>query len=158
MQRFLKFAVAALAITTAVAAFAADNSLGTWKLNVQKSKSSAGAFPLKNLTVTREADGDGVKATYTGERTDGKSINASYTTKSDGSPATVSGEGTPYDSVSSKQVNANTYTWDAKSSTTKYHSQGRLTVSADGKTMTLKAKGRDPEGKPLSATLVWEKQ
>lgn len=158
MQRFLKLAVATLAITSAAAAFAADNSLGTWKMNAAKSKFSPGPPPVKSLNTTREADGDGVKVTTTGERADGSAINATYTAKFDGSTASVSGQGAPYDTISLKQVNANTFTYETKNSTNKYHAVGRIVVSADGKTMTMKAKGTDAEGKPLSVTLVYEKQ
>jgi hypothetical protein len=159
MQRFLKLALATtLAITSTMTAFAADNTLGTWKINLEKTKYAPGAFPVKSLTTTREAAGDSVKVTNTGERTDGTAINATYTAKYDGSPASVSGDGAPYDSVSLKQVNANTFTYEASSSKTKYHVHGKLVVSADGKTATLKSKGTDPDGKPMTATLVYDKQ
>lgn len=158
MQNLLRLALATLAITSTVAAFGADNSLGTWKLNVQKSKYSPGAFPVKSITSVRESAGDGVKVTNTGERSDGTAINATYTAKFDGSPASVSGQGAPYDTVSLKQVDANTFTYEAKNSTNKYHSHGRLVVSHDGKTTTLTARGTDAEGKPMTVTLVYEKQ
>ena len=158
MQRFFKLALATLAITSATVAFAADNSLGTWKLNTAKSKYSPGPLPVKSLSTTREADGDGVKATTTGERPDGSAINATYTAKFDGSPASVTGQGAPYDTISVKKVNDSTYTYETKNSTNKYHATGRLTVSSDGKTLTMKAKGTDADGKPLSVTLVYEKQ
>lgn len=158
MKKLLAFALATFTITSTVAAYGADNSLGTWKLNLEKSKFTPGPVPLKSLTMVREAAADGVKVTATGERADGKSVNAAYTAKYDGSPATVSGEGAPYDSASIKQVNANTFTWDARSSTTKYHSHGQIVVSPGGKTMTLTAKGTGQDGKPMSVTLVYEKQ
>ena len=157
MKRFLALALAALAITS-TAAFAADNSLGSWKLNAEKSKYSPGPLPVKSLSQTREADGDGVKATTTGERADGSPINATYTAKFDGSPASVSGQGAPYDSISIKQVNANTFTYETKNSSTKYRAHGRMVVSAGGKTLTMKASGTDAEGKPMTVTLVFEKQ
>ena len=158
MQRFFKLALATLALTTTVAAFAADNSLGTWKVNVEKSKYTPGPFPVKSLSSTREADGDGVKVTTTGERADGSSINTTYTAKFDGSSASVSGQGAPYDSISLKKVNDNTFTYETKNSANKYQAHGKLTVSADGKTLTMKAKGTDAEGKPISVTLVYDKQ
>ena len=49
MRTILTKAILALAITT-VAAFGADNTLGTWKLNVEKSKYTPAPFPLKSLT------------------------------------------------------------------------------------------------------------
>jgi len=158
MQRFLKLALATLAITSAATAFAADNSLGSWRLNAEKSKYSPGPLPVKTLSTTREADGDGVKVTTTGERADGSSINTTYTAKFDGSSASVSGQGAPYDSISLKKVNDNTFTYETKNSANKYQAHGKLTVSSDGKTMTMKAKGTDADGKPISVTLVYEKQ
>jgi hypothetical protein len=96
--------------------------------------------------------------TNTGDRTNGTAINTSYTAKYDGTPGSVSGEGAPYDTVSIKQVDANTFVYDAKKSDGKYHSHGRLVVSPDGKTMTLTAKGTDPDGKPMAVTFVYDKQ
>jgi hypothetical protein len=113
---------------------------------------------VKTVTSVREAVPDGVKVTTTGERTDGTAINASYTAKYDGSPASVSGQGAPYDSVSIKQVNANTFTYDAKKTDGKYHAHGRIVISPDGKTMTMTATGTDPDGKPMTITLVYDKQ
>ncbi len=158
MRRTLNLAVIVLAIASVSAAFGADNSLGTWKLNVEKTKYTPGPFPVKSVTTVREAAPGGVKVTNTGERSDGTAINNTYTAKYDGSPATVSGQGAPYDTVSIKQVDANTFTYDAKKSDGKYHSHGRMVVSADGKTMTLTSKGTDPDGKPMTVMLVYDKQ
>jgi len=142
----------------AVAAFGADNSLGTWKMNLAKSTYSPAPLPLKSYTVTREAAPGGVKVTVTGERIDGTKINASYTAKFDGSAAPVSGTGTPYDTVSIKQVDANTFSYSAKKTAGKYQASGRLEVSKDGKTLTLASKGKDADGKAMVLTLVSEKQ
>lgn len=158
MRRIFSLALIVSAIASATAAFGADNSLGTWKVNVDKSKYTPGAIPVKSITSVRESAPDGVKVTNTGERADGTAINVTYTAKYDGSPTSVSGQGSPYDTVSIKQENANTFTWDAKKSDGKYHSHGRLVVSGDGKTMTLSAKGTDADGKPMTVTLVYDKQ
>src|ERR1039458_3097310 len=83
MRTILTRAFIALAITT-VAAFGADNTLGTWKLNVAASKYTPAPMPIKSLTVIREASDGGVKVTITGEQADGTAINASYTAKYDG--------------------------------------------------------------------------
>ncbi len=138
-----------------VGAFAADNSLGTWKLNMEKSKFTPSA-PIKSLTSTREAAEGGVKATTTGERADGTPINASYTAKYDGKDAPVTGA--PYDMISIKQLNANTFTFKTKNTGNKYTATGRIVISKDGKTMTSTTKGRDAEGAATSYTMVYEKQ
>ena len=157
MRRTFNRVLVVLAITT-VSALGADNSLGTWKVNIAKSKYTPAPIPLKSLTAVREAAPGGVKVTTTGERTDGMAINASYTAKYDGSAAAVTGTGTPYDSMSIKQVDANTFTYEAKQTNGKYRSSGRSVVSKDNKTMTTTAKGTDADGKPMMLTLVYEKQ
>ena len=147
----------ALAIT-AVAAFGADNSIGTWKLNVEKSTYTPGLFPVKSLTTVRESISGGVKTANTGARTDGTPINASVTVKYDGTAVAVTGTGAPYDTVAVKQVDANTSTSETKKNTGPYHGTGRTVISKDGKTMTTTTKGTDGDGKPFTSTLVYDKQ
>ena len=117
----------AVAITT-VAAFGADNTLGTWKLNVAKSKYTPAPFPLKSLTITREASDGGVKVTTTGEQADGTQINASYTAKYDGKDVQVTGN-SPYDTIAIKQVNANTLTDERKKTGGPFKATGRTVIS-----------------------------
>jgi len=150
-------ALVVLAIT-AVAALGADNSIGTWKVNTTKSKYTPAPFPVKSLTSVREEAPGGVKVTNTGERTDGTAVNATYTAKYDGSATAVTGSGSPYDSISVKQVNANTLTYEAKQTNGKYHASGRTVISKDGKTMTSTAKGMDANGKAMTLKLVYDKQ
>jgi hypothetical protein len=157
MRKILGLALFALAITTTVSAWGADNSLGTWKANIAKSKYTPAPWPVKSLTVTREAAPGGVKVTNKGTRTDGP-INAGYTATYDGSSSEVTGEGSPYDSMSVKQRDANTFTYEAKNSKTKYHASGRIVISGDGKTMTQTASGVDADGKPMTLKLVFDKQ
>jgi hypothetical protein len=139
----------------AIGAFAADNSLGTWKLNMEKSKFSPSA-PVKSLTTTREAAGAGVKATTTGEQADGTAINASYTATYDGKECPAAGA--PYDEIAIKQVNANSFTFTQKKKDGKYSVTGRSVISKDGKTMTNTLKGTNADGKAYNATMVWDKQ
>jgi len=142
-------------VITAIGAFAADNSLGTWKLNMEKSKFST-STPVKSLTATREASDGGIKVTTTGERADGTAIDSSYVARYDGSESPVTGA--PYDTISIKQVNANTFTYNAKKKDGKYSVTGRSVVSKDDKTMTNTIKGTGTDGKPYRATMVWDKQ
>jgi len=157
MRSTFSRALAVLTITT-VAALGADNSIGTWKVNTAKSKYTPAPMPVKSLTSVREAAPGGVKVANTGERTDGTAINAGYTAKYDGSATAVTGSGSPYDSVSVKQVNANTFTYEAKQTNGKYHANGRTVISKDGKTMTTTAKGKDANGAAMTLKLVYDKQ
>jgi phage tail tube protein FII len=113
---------------------------------------------VKSLTVTREAAPGGVKVTNMGMRTDGSAINASYTATYNGSSSEVTGEGSPYDSMSVKQGDANTFTYEAKNTKTKYRASGRIVISGDGKAMTQTASGVDADGKPMTLKLVFDKQ
>lgn len=158
MRKIFTLALLALATTLTLSAAGADNSLGTWKANIAKSKYTPAPWPVKSLTVTREAAPDGVKVTNSGTRTDGSTINATYTAKYDGSGSEVTGEGSPYDSISIKQGDANTFTYEAKSSKTKYRASGRTVISGNGKTMTTTASGVDADGKPMTLKLVFDKQ
>jgi|ERR1051326_744645 hypothetical protein len=157
MRRILRKAIFTVALTTLVV-FGADNSLGTWKLNVVKSKYTPAPMPVKSITVTREASDGGVKVTTTGERADGTSINTSYTAKYDGTETQVTGSGAPYDTMAVKQVNANTFTDVRKKSGGSYHATGRTVISKGGKVMTTTTKGTNTDGKAFSSTFVYEKQ
>ena len=157
MRRILNrtFFIAAL---TTLTALGADNSFGTWKLNVAKSKYTPAPMPVKSITVTREASDGGVKVTTTGERTDGTSINTSYTAKYDGTETRVAGSGAPYDTIAVKQVNANTFTDERKKADGPYHATGRTVISKGGKTMTTTTKGTNSDGKAFASTFVFQKQ
>ena len=155
MKSSFRIAVAMSAI--AVGAFCADNTLGTWKLNPDKSKPPAGRSRITSLTIVREASGDGVKVTGKGEREDKSPIDTSYTTKYDGKEVTISGTGLPYDTIAVKQVNANTLTDVRTKKGGTYKGAGRFVVSKDGKTATLSTKGTGADGKPFTGMTVYEK-
>jgi hypothetical protein len=145
-------------VALAMTAFAADNTIGTWKLNASKSKLAANPSPLKTLTVVREASGDGVKVTNAGERSDGSKVSTTYTAKYDGTASTVTGTGLQYDTISIKQVDANTLTDERKKSGGPYHATGRTVISNGGKTMTVSTKGTNADGKEFTSTNVFDKQ
>ena len=156
MRTILTTSLIALAITT-VAAFGADNTLGTWKLDVAKSKYTPAPMPIKSLTVIREASDGGVKQTTNGERADGIALNSSYAAKYDGKDVQVSGNA-QYDTIAIKQVNANTLTDERKKTGGPYKASGRTVVSNGGKTMTTTTKGTNADGKEFTQVLVFDKQ
>jgi hypothetical protein len=156
MRTIFTKGILALAITI-VAAFGADNTLGTWKLDVAKSKYTPAPMPVKSLTVIREASDGGVKVTTTGERINGP-INATYTAKYDGTEVKVTGSNLTYDTIAIKQVNANTLTDERKKTGGPYKATGRTVVSNGGKTMTTTTKGTNADGKEFTQILVFEKQ
>ena len=155
-EQFLTSALIALALT-ASAAGGADNSLGTWKLDLEKSTYTPAPVPVKSLTITREAADGGVKVTMTGEMADGTPLNSSYTAKYDGTDAQVTGNA-PFDTIAIKQKNARTLTDARKKTGGSYKASGRTVISNDGKTMTTTSKGMNTEGKEFNSTFVYAKQ
>ena len=155
MRKIAAKLVVGMAIT-AIAMFAADNSVGTWKFNPAKSKTTA-ADQMKGRTDVLEAKPDGgMKVTRSEESSKGESSKATFSFKYDGKeyPST----GTRFDTITSKQVDANTSTWEVKRADGKYHQTGKNVVSKDGKTLTQTFKGTDSDGKPVHGTNVYDRQ
>ena len=141
---------------TAIGMFGADSSLGTWKLNFAKSKSTS-TNPIKSQTDVREATPDGgLKSTRTGQMKDGSPLNYALTYKYDGKAYPVTGG--PFNSISVTRIDANTTSWEVRQTGGKYYAKGRTVISSDGKTMTQTSEGTDADGKPLTQTVVFDKQ
>jgi hypothetical protein len=135
--------------------YGADNpNMGTWKLNESKSKFPAGA--TKNTTVVYEAAGDNVKVTVDGVDAKGAPAHNEWTGKFDGKDYPTTGDPT-YDMRSYKQVNDHTLAMTMKKDG-KAVGTGRITVSADGKTRTVKTEMADASGKKVNVTAVYDKQ
>lgn len=156
-QIAIKFAVGM--VFAAIGMFgAADNSLGTWERNIAKSKTSGQVpNPYTSQTQVREAVDGGVKVTMTGTRKDGTAVKGGYTAKYDGAPVPATGTAN-YDTISVKQINADTLSFDTKKTGTKYHVTGRTVVSKDGKTLTTTGKGVGDDGKPMTLSIVYNKK
>ena len=142
---------------TGVAAIAADHTIGTWKLNAEKSKYAGAPMPVKSLMLNREAYDGGVKQTTTGEQTDGTAIKASYAAKYDGKDVQVTGN-SPYDTIAIRRVNDNTLTDSRKKTGGKYQATSRMVVSNGGKTMTATTTGINADGKEFTAVFMYDKQ
>ena len=108
--------------------------------------------------MVREAAEGGVKVTSKGQRADGTPVETTYTIKYDGRPVSATGTGSQFDTISMKQLDANTFTSETGKKGGKYHTTGKTVISKDGKTMTNTSKGTDAEGKPISFTIVYERQ
>jgi hypothetical protein len=155
MRKIVKL-IAALAMT-AIGMFAADNSVGVWKRNVESTKyESANPNPITSMIMVREAVPGGLKITTTGHRKDGTPINYTVTVIYDGKDYPVSGSGSVFDTIAITQIDANKFPSVTKKG--KYHMNGMTVVSKDGKTMTITNKGTDADGKPTTFSVVWDKQ
>jgi hypothetical protein len=149
-------------IVSAVAAgtLLADDNLfvGTWKLNAAKSKSMPSPLP-KSLTRTITAQGDSVKYSFEGVAADGSPISYSFTTKYDGMDSPVTGSGMPggADSINLKLVNPHK-TEGVSKKAGKEIGKTEAELSKDGKTATVKSKGKSADGKEYDSVTVYDKQ
>jgi len=152
---------APLAITVAVSALvlggiahAADNQIGTWKLNVAKSKYSPGP-PPKEGTLTVEAIPDGLKITIHGTDAEGKPVHMEFSPKYDGKDYPMTGN-PDADMISMKKINDDTIETVSKKGG-KPVMTVRSVVSKDGKTRTSTQKGTNAKGEKVNNTLVYDR-
>lgn len=154
----MKIKTTALAfLISAVAAslcFAADDAfMGTWKLNEAKSKVPAN-MP-KNSTVVYAQSGDEVTITVDG--TDGgKAVHHVWTGKFDGKDYPAKGSDM-HNSRAYTKVDANTLTYTVMKDGKKV-GDGKVVISADGKSRTVTETNTDKDGKQATTTAVYDKQ
>jgi Rieske Fe-S protein len=155
MKRALGYVVVVMLAAMASARVIAESNplLGTWKLNVAKSKYTGLPAP-KEMTRTVAADGDSLKYTYAGTAADGSSISYGFTVKYDGKdyPMTGSAPG-GVDMIAIKRINANTYEATQKKAG-KVTANTKVEISKDGKVTTITSKGTDS----TSFVAVYDKQ
>ena len=149
------FGVVLGAAIGSVSAQASDPRIGTWKLNVAKSKYDPGPAP-KSLTLKVEAAGQGEKATTEFVNADGSQTSTVYTANFDGKDAPLTGSRLA-DTVSLKRIDAQTTERTDKKGGKVVQTLRRV-VSKDGKTMTVTTKGTNAEGKAINNVAGFEKQ
>ena len=154
-MRLMKLALVATLVAAAYGVQAqADPTIGTWKLNLAKTKYNAGQAP-KSTTLVIEAAGQGVKLTSNTVLADGTARKISYTASYDGKDAVVTG--TPdYDGMSLKKT-ANGFEGSRKKAGKVVQTYTRV-VSADGKTMTVTSTGTTAAGAKVDNVQVYDKQ
>jgi hypothetical protein len=144
------------AVFFASPAFAADPVVGTWKLNVAKSKFSAGAELTAGTRVYTEANGlYTLDQKLTGADGKEKSNRAQYQNGKDVKQATAAAAAA--DTTFAKKIDANTWDFDLKKDG-KVVGHVHRVVSADGKTLTVNNTGMQLSGVMGDGTLVFDKQ
>jgi len=144
----------ALCLMAVAMVFAADQNMGTWKLNEAKSKIPAGA--PKNTTVVYEAAGDNVKVTVDGIDGSGKPSHNEWTGKFDGKDYPLTGDPSA-DSRSYKKIDDHTMELANKKGG-KVTTNGKIVVAADGKSRTVTVTGTDSKGAKVTYSAVYDKQ
>jgi hypothetical protein len=147
----------AVAITLAVAlgGTVLAQSVGTWKLNLAKSKYQEGQAP-KSITLVYEAASEGIKVTVDQVPADGPAIHYAVTANYDGKDVPVVGNPNA-DMVARTRVNATT-TKLVNKKDGNILSTATLVVSADGKMLTITTTGKNAKGQKIDSVAVYDKQ
>lgn len=145
-------------IGVAIAAdMASDPVVGTWKLDVAKSKFAHGPA-LKDDTRVYEESPDGtMRVTLKTVGADGKETTLTRIFKQDGKDYPVN-DSSGVDSISETRVNANVADY-AEKKAGKTMLTGRRVLSKDGKMLTVTERGMDDTtGTEIEHTLVYERE
>ena len=153
--RFVTCALVCL-VLMATTFLAADVSLGTWKLNLAKSKYDPANLAPKSQTVKNEAAPDGMKQVGDVVDSAGKSLKTEYTAKYDGKDYAVKGDPNR-DMVALKKIDDYTFEFTNKKGG-KVMTTGKVVYSKDGKTRTVTNSGTNAQGQKISNTMVYDKQ
>src|SRR6266852_4299436 len=146
MKTRIAVVAVALSFVAAAACFAANPHMA-------KSKLVPGMG--KNTTVVYAEQGDKIKVTVDGVDKDGKPTHSVWVGKFDGKAYAVKGN-LPYDSFAYKVVNDRTNDITTMKGG-KMSWNGRITVSADGKSRTVTINGTDANGKKVKGKVVYDK-
>jgi hypothetical protein len=131
-----------------------DPFVGTWQLNIAKSKFTPGTAP-RSQTLAFQAEGQNHKVIITGTNADGNAINNMITLVYDGTSHPQAGNG--FDADADGRVDAHTV---IRSRTKGGKLVGTQTgaVSPDGKTLTITTTGPDANGRAVNNIAVFDKQ
>jgi hypothetical protein len=144
-------------VAASVAMFAADPNIGTWKLNIAKSKfADASMAPKSAQTKIEAAAGGGVTVTVDNVGADGKPVHYSYTAKYDGKDYPVKGDPNR-DSIAITKKDDYNYTVVSKLAG-KVTSTASVAYSKDGKTRTVTVSGTNAQGQSGTNVQVYDKQ
>ncbi len=129
--------------------------VGTWKLDLARSKYDPGP-PPRSVTQTIEAVDGGMRQVSDSVGADGKAGHSEYTAAFDGKDHPIQGNPRA-DSISIRKVDERTFEWAMKKGGAVVES-GRTVYSADGKTRTQVYTGAGADGRRTSVTAVYVRQ
>jgi hypothetical protein len=135
-------------------AWAADPFVGTWKVNIAKSKLPS---PVPKSQIFKcVAQGDTFKWTFETVGADGKVTQSEWSGKYDGKDYPVKGDPT-VDTTSLKKTDVYSLV-DIDRKAGKEVGRYQVTVSKDGKAMTATGKVKDAKGQETTIVVVADKQ
>ena len=151
-KKHLFTAVGLVGLVSAMAlAQSTDPLIGTWELNVAKSKG------VKSGSTTIEAAGKGIRFTVDLMPADGAPSHWEFTANYDGKDYPVTGNSPYGNTVVLTRVDARTLRITSKQNG-KVTTTATIVVSEDGKTRTTTIKGTDVKGQPVDVVSYYEKR
>ena len=144
-----------LASSTSRAQSVDDPLLGTWKLNVERSRFTPGPG-WRSQVRTYQATPDGVSVSWSGVDAGGGAMQVSYTYAYDGRDYPMVGSAN-YDTLNAVRVDARTVRSEEKRNGVVVGIAVR-TVSPDGRVLTITDEGTNRRGLAFSQTLVFDRQ
>jgi hypothetical protein len=156
--RFLMLLVAGLSGLAASASRAQsvdDPVLGTWRLNVERSRFTPGPG-WRSQVRTYRATPDGVSVSWSGVDAGGAAMQVSYTYAYDGRDYPMVGSAN-YDTLNAVRVDARTVRSEEKRGGVIVGIAVR-SVSPDGRVLTITDAGTNRRGLAFSQTLVFDRQ
>ena len=133
----------------------ADPHIGTWALNVAKSKYTPGPAPKEQTSVYAMA-GQGIKVSTKAVGADGKPTMTEFTAMFDGKGHPVTGNA-DYDATMMKRVDGQTIEFTRKKGG-KMMQTATSAVSKDGKTRTVTTTGMNGQGQKINNVAVYDKK
>ena len=140
---------------TAAVVWAADPLVGTWKLNLAKSKFSPGPAP-KDETRVYESQGEGIKVTVITLAADGHSTTVHIAANYDGKDYPVTGSSV-YDAIALKRINQQIAEGILMHGSNPV-ATSRREISVDGRTLTIIYKTAGNQDRPIDNRAVYDKQ
>lgn len=139
---------------------AGDPIIGTWKLNLAKSKFAPNQpdIPKSGTEAYREVEGGQIELTYTRTKADGSSVLSKYAWPAQGGAAKTL-QGGPKQITTFVETLIEPGNWYVTAlQNGKQISWAHKTISKDGKTMTVTWKNMDAQGKPIVDIEVFDRQ
>jgi hypothetical protein len=129
--------------------------VGTWNLDLARSRYDSGPPPRSHTEKNEAVDG-GQRQIADRVDAEGRARHTEYTARFDGKDYPVTGNPNA-DTIWLRKVDDRTVDWGMKKGD-KLVLSGRTVYSSDGKTRTMTYSGTDSKGQKVNNTTVWTKQ
>jgi hypothetical protein len=145
-----------LLFALSAAAQAPDPNVGSWRVELSKSKYNPPNLAPKSGMVKSSASGKGLNVVVDVVDNTGKPLHYEYTVTYDGQDAKVKGDPNR-DTTAMKKIDDLTFEQTNKKDG-KVTTVSRLVYAKDGKSRTQTTTGTNPQGQKIDNTVVWIKQ